>query len=179
MKNSPVKRTRSLLIATLLSFGAALAASPAPLLPIRNATMPSAGLLSAGQPTPEQIATAAAAGYKTVINLRAASETGFEWEPQAVRASGMSYVSIPVPGAAGLTRENVVRLDAALKSAEAQGPVLLHCASANRTGALLALRAAWLEGVDPAAALEFGRAAGMTGLEPTVSGLLGLSAKTP
>ena len=174
-----MKNARTFLLAVSLSFLTALAADPAPPLGIPYAKSPSAGLLSAGQPTPEQIAAAAAAGYKTVVNLRAESEPGFEWEPDAVRASGMAYVSIPVTGSAGLTRENAVRLDAALKDAEAQGPVLLHCASGNRTGALLALRAAWIEGEDPQRALAYGRAAGLAGLEPKVRGLLGLPAEAP
>jgi hypothetical protein len=45
--------------------------------------------------------------------------------------------------------------------------VLLHCASANRAGALLALRAK-SNGADSAAALELGVASGLTSLKPTV-----------
>jgi protein tyrosine phosphatase (PTP) superfamily phosphohydrolase (DUF442 family) len=86
----------------------------------------------------------------------------------------MTYVSIPVAGQAGLTKENVARLDAALKDASAKGPVLLHCASGNRIGALLALRAVWVEGKDPAAGLDYGKASGLTGLEPAVKSILGL-----
>ena len=110
-----------------------------------------------------------------MINLRPDTEPGFDWEPAAVRAMGMDYVSIPVSGPTGLTKDTVVRLDAALKAAAAKGPVLFHCASGNRVGALLALRAVWLEGKDPAAALAYGQASGLTGLEPTVKSLLGLA----
>jgi uncharacterized protein (TIGR01244 family) len=150
-----------------------LSAAPTLLLPLPNARVPIAGVLSGGQPTQEQVAAAGAAGCKTVINLRPETEPGFAWEPEAVRAAGMAYVSIPVAGAAGLTRENVARFDAALEEATARGPVILHCSSGNRAGALLALRAAWLEGKDPATALEYGRASGLTGLEPAVTSLLG------
>jgi hypothetical protein len=45
--------------------------------------------------------------------------------------------------------------------------VLLHCASANRAGALLALRAK-LEGADDDTALALGVAGGVTGLKATV-----------
>jgi len=155
------------------------AASPSLLVPVPNARVPIAGALSGGQPSQDQIAAAGKAGFKTIINLRADKEPGFEWEPAAVKAAGMKYVSIPVAGAAGLTKENVARFDAALKQAVAKGPVLLHCASGNRIGALLALRAAWLEGMDPAAALEYGKASGLTHLEPAVSSLLGLAEATP
>lgn len=163
----------------ILSFffvvAAASAGQPSPLIPIPNARNPIPGVVSGGQPTKEQIAAAGAAGYKTVINLRADAEPGFEWEPEAVKAGGMTYVSIPVAGQAGLTKENVARLDAALKDASAKGPALLHCASGNRIGAMLALRAVWVEGKDPVAALDYGKASGLTGLEPTVKSMLGLT----
>ena len=141
---------------------------------IRNARVPLDGVLSGGQPTLEQIEAAAASGFATVINLRTPKEPGFEWEPEAVERSGIRYVHIPVDGASGLTRENVERIDAALRAALAEGPVLLHCASGNRIGAALALRAAWLEGAEPEAALKLGLAAGLTRLEPHIRKTLGL-----
>jgi uncharacterized protein (TIGR01244 family) len=165
--------TRGLLLTlTLVWLSVAAAAPTAPPLPIPNARTPIPGVLSGGQPTEEQIAAAGAAGYKTVINLRADSESGFAWEPAAVQAAGMTYVSIPVPGSEDFTKDNVIRLDAALKAAEAKGPVLLHCTSGNRVGAMLALRAAWLDGKDPAAALALGEAAGLTRSKATVKTLL-------
>ena len=150
-----------ILALSFLVLSTALAAPPTLLLPVPNARIPVAGVLSGGQPTQDQIAAAGAAGYKTVINLRPDTEPGFAWEAAAVKA-------------AGLTKDNVVRLDVALKEAGSNGPVLLHCASGNRIGALLALRAVWLEGKDPAAALEYGKASGLTGLEPAVKSMLGL-----
>ena len=148
-----------------------------PAIPNARAALP--GVWSGGQPSEAQIAEAASAGFKTVINLRAPTEPGHDWEQAAVERSGMLYVHIPVDGAAGLTHENVDRLDAALRVASARGPVLLHCASGNRIGAMLALREAWLRGTAPAQALDVGRAAGLTRLEPAVKELLGLPADTP
>ena len=175
-----MNRPRAVILTlSFLVLSTALAAPPTLLLPVPNARVPVAGVLSGGQPTEGQIKAAGAAGYKTVINLRPDTEPGFEWEAAAVRAAGMTYVSIPVAGAAGLTKENVTRLDAALKDAAANGPVLLHCGSGNRIGALLALRAAWLEGCDPAAALEYGKTSGLTGLEPAVKSMLGLAELAP
>ena len=176
-----MNRTYAALLALSFVACTALAAETTLLLPVPNARIPIAGVLSGGQPTPDQIAAAGAAGYKTVINLRPDAEKGFEWEAAAVKAASMTYVSIPVAGATGLTKDNVIRLDAALKAAVANGPVLLHCASGNRTGAMLALRAAWVEGKDPAAALAYGEASGLTHLEPAVKQLLGLpeAAVTP
>jgi len=164
-----------LLVALGPAFAADERSSTSALLPLFNARVPLAGVLSGGQPTEEQIALAGRAGFRTVINLRTAEERGFEWEREAVERSGMRYVQIPVAGAAGLTRENAERLDKELERGIAEGPVLLHCASGNRIGALLALRAAWLEGVDPQEALEYGRDSGLTGLEAATSELLGLA----
>jgi len=166
-------------VAACVSHGAPLhaesaAGSPGALVPIRNARVPIEGVLSGGQPTPEQIEAAARGGFRTVINLRSEQEPGFEWEREKVEALGMRYVHIPVAGADGLTHENVEAIDAALERALAEGPVLFHCASGNRIGAVLALRAAWLEGQDPERALGFGLASGLTRLEQATRRLLGL-----
>ncbi len=152
----------------------ATAAPPTALVPIRNARVPLDGVLSGGQPTPEQIRAAAGAGYRTVINLRSEQETGYEWEAQLVEKLGMRYVHVPVAGAGGLTPENVERIDAALREAQQAGPVLFHCASGNRIGAVLALRAAWRQDVDAEQALQFGLDAGLTRLEGATRQLLGL-----
>jgi uncharacterized protein (TIGR01244 family) len=152
-------------------------ASKSPLLPIRNGRIPMQGVLSGGQPDQEQIAAAARAGFRTVINLRTEKEPGFEWEAEAVVRHGMRYVLIPVAGAEGLTRDNVERVDVALREGIESGPVLLHCGSGNRIGAILALRERWLKGTDPQAALQYGLAAGLTRLEPTTRELLGLSSE--
>jgi uncharacterized protein (TIGR01244 family) len=146
-----------------------------PLPPIKNARVPLADVLSGGQPTREQIEDAARAGVRTVINLRTDGEPGFEWERAAVEGHGMRYIHIPIAGASGLTRRNVESIDAALVSSLEQGPVLLHCASGNRIGAVLALREAWLLNTDAEAALQYGVRNGLSGLEPETRKLLGLS----
>lgn len=144
------------------------------LIPIANARVPAPGLLSGGQPTPAQIEAAAQAGFRTVINIRTAEEPGYEWERALVERLGMDYVQMPVGGADTLTRENVGAIDEALDAALARGPVLFHCASGNRIGATLALRAAWFEGASPEEALAYGQASGMTRLTEATRSLLGL-----
>ncbi|HEX5043125.1 MAG TPA: protein tyrosine phosphatase family protein [Candidatus Polarisedimenticolaceae bacterium] len=162
----------ALLLTALLPAGAQSLELPPGTPAIPNAAVPLQGLLSGGQPTPEHLAEAARAGYRTVINLRDPSEPGFAWEAEKVKALGMDYVSLPVAGAASLTRETVERFDAVLDAALAEGPVLVHCSSGNRNGALLALRGAWLGGLDAEAAIALGKAAGLTRLEPAVRALL-------
>jgi protein tyrosine phosphatase (PTP) superfamily phosphohydrolase (DUF442 family) len=79
----------------------------------------------------------------------------------------MHFISIPIGGAADLTEENARRLDRAIATAESM-PVIIHCASGNRVGALLALRANLIQGQNADEALAFGRAAGLTSLEDAV-----------
>lgn len=140
-------------------------ASPAP-ADAPPFAQPRAGLYTAGQPTAEQLAQAKAAGVTTVIDLRGAGEDrGFD-EPATARALGLRYLSLPVAGGKGVTVETARQLHALLGQTE--GPVLLHCASGNRAGALLALAAAHVDGADNASALALGRAAGLTSLAPRV-----------
>jgi len=145
------------------------------LLPIRNARIPMDGVLSGGQPTREQIEAAAHAGYRTVINMRGEKEPGFEWESQMVEELGMKYELLPVTGKDGLSREDIERFDSVLTAALKEGPVLLHCASGNRIGAVLALRAVWVEEMDPEEALTYGRSSGMTRAEGVARELLGVA----
>ncbi|MDX1389124.1 MAG: protein tyrosine phosphatase family protein [Acidobacteriota bacterium] len=137
---------------------------------IPNARTPAEGLLTGGQPTREQIVEAARAGYGTIVNLRTDAEEGFEWEGDLVEELGMRYVQIPVAGTAGLTRENVELLTAALEAGG--GPVMIHCASGNRVGAMMALKAAWVDDATPDEAIEIGRDFGMTRSEPAVREIL-------
>ena len=127
---------------------------------------------TAGQPSEEQLTQAAAAGVRTVIDLRQADEArGFD-EAAAVAGHGLRYVQVPVSGAEGLTVANARALQQALEAARADGPVLLHCASGNRVGALLALIHAKLDGGDTEAAIALGRQAGLTKLEPATRAAL-------
>jgi uncharacterized protein (TIGR01244 family) len=148
------------------------AAAAEELLP--DARQPLPHLLTGGQPSAAQLEAIAAAGYRTVIDLRPEGEQGAPPdEPERVAALGMRYVRIPVAGAGDLTAENLRALDELLDQ-EAAYPAVVHCASGNRVGALLALRAARLDGAPPEAALELGLDAGLTRLEPAVRELLGL-----
>ena len=78
-------------------------------------------------------------------------------------------------GAGDLTPANVALLAAALEGHGEQHRALLHCASGNRAGALLALEQAQQDGLPAAQALALGKAAGLTHLEPAVRKALGLA----
>ena len=143
-------------------------ADPATL--VRNGRMPMDGLLTGGQPTDEQLAVLAEAGFRTVINLRQPDERGTVGEAEKVAQLGMTYVALPIGGVDDLSEENAIALAAALD--EAARPALLHCGSGNRVGALLALKALWLDGAGAEEAMEVGRQAGLTRLEPAVRKLV-------
>lgn len=136
--------------------------------------VPRGGLLTGGQPEATAWRALHAKGVTRVINLRTASELGSRDEASEVAASGMGYVQIDVSGADDLTADNARLLWQSLQGNA--GTVLVHCASGNRAGALLALAAAQVGGMSPQAALEFGRASGLTKLEPVVRERLGLPA---
>ena len=88
----------------------------------------------AGQPRAEDLALAQERGVRTVLNLRHESEIrGFE-EPLVVTELGMRYVSLPWNGPDELTDDVFDRARAVLDTAER--PLLLHCGSANRVGAV-------------------------------------------
>lgn len=123
------------------------------------------GISSAGQPDKAALAVFADNGYATVIDMRARDEDrGFD-EAAFVESLGMHYVAFPIASEDDVSFDSARKLDELLRSSP--GPVLVHCASGNRVGALLALRAS-LHGADDAEALAFGREGGLTRLEPVV-----------
>ena len=160
----------SLLRLALVSFGLSLLfpmgcsrVDPSPQAETSGTRQAASELLTSGQPTQQQLTELAAAGYRTVINLRTEKESGFEWERQLAMELGLQYHEIPIGGTADLNRANVERLASVLE--KGHGPFLIHCKSGNRVGAMLALKAVWLDGTEPNEALRLGRAAGMTTLE--------------
>jgi uncharacterized protein (TIGR01244 family) len=111
-----------------------------------------AGLLKAGA-----IGELRALGFKTVIDLRGPEE-GIAEERAAVGAAGLTYINIPVTAKAPAP-DQIAPFAAAIEN-PANWPVLVHCVSANRVGAMWALyRAA--RGVPPEVAIEEGRAQGL------------------
>lgn len=131
---------------------------------------PRPGLYTAGQPASGDWQAIAARGVTTVVNLRTATEMQGRDAAAEVRAAGMRYIAIPVAGADGITDANARLLHDAL--AAVQGPVLVHCASANRAGGLLALAEARYGGAAPEQAIALGRKGGMASTEARVRALL-------
>ena len=146
------------------------AVRPAPqIVEVTNAREPLAGVTTGGKPTEAQLRRAQELGYRTVISLL--PEGDMAGEAEAVQALGMKFVSIPITDANDLTEENARRLAVALDAPD-EKPVLLHCASGNRAGALLALKAFYVDSATAAEAVELGTRAGMTSLRPQVEAKL-------
>ncbi len=136
-------------------------------VPIPNARVTDHGLLVGGQPTPAQLGAIAKAGYRTVISLRADGEPGSDGEREAVEKLKMRFVSIPVKGAEGLTVENAQALAVELAAIDA-APLVLHCGTGNRAGALLGLKEFVVDRVEAEDAITFAKQVGMTKLEPAL-----------
>jgi len=133
----------------------------AALLPNGREPLPS--VVTGGAPSQEQLQAAHAAGFKTVISLLPETDP----EAEQVRALGMSFVSIPVAGPQDLTEDNARKLGEAMDRAGAK-PLLLHCASGNRAGGLLALKAFFVDHMAPQDAIALGESAGLASLGPAV-----------
>ena len=154
------------------SFAGEPAATPPPAVLV-NERHPLPRVLTGGMPAgTEGFPGLARAGVRTCVDLRSDSEVTSQIR-DAAGAAGVSYERVPVGGEADLDLASARALDAVLDD-PSRYPVAIVCASGNRVGALLALRAFWLEGATPDAALALGRAAGLTRLEPSVRLLLGL-----
>jgi len=126
--------------------------------------------VASGQPDEAMLQAVAEAGFSAVVDLRAAvEERGFD-ERKEVERLGMLYAVLPIASADDITLDKAAVLDQIL--AQNEGPVLLHCASGNRVGALYALREKLL-GASNSEALAVGRAAGMTRLESVVRERIG------
>jgi protein tyrosine phosphatase (PTP) superfamily phosphohydrolase (DUF442 family) len=179
-----MRRIRTLVLA-LTPVLTPLAAAPptadaAPAL--ANARDPLAGVRTGGlvpdAPVEQELfAALAAEGFRVYIDLRAEKE-GLDAARAAAEAAGLEYVSIPVGDEADLDLGSVRALDAVLDD-PTRGPAVVACASGNRSGALLALRAFWFEGASAEEALELGKRGGLTRFEPQVRTLLGLPPLPP
>jgi uncharacterized protein (TIGR01244 family) len=157
------KRAATLLIGIFLA-SAGLLADEIP-VSMDPASMPNyrllrAGLATAGQPSPEALRRLKAMGFKTVINLRAESEKGVKDEEAIVREQQLRYVSIPV-AASTFSMHDVEAVAQVLDDPHA-GPILFHCGSANRVGAVWAVLQVQ-KGKTREEALSEGKAIGLSG----------------
>jgi len=91
------------------------------------------GLATGGKPSAEALERLKVQGFKTVVDLRTEAE-GTTTEKETVEAQGLRYLSVPI-SPASFGAADVEAVAKVLKDKDA-APVLLHCSSANRVGAV-------------------------------------------
>lgn len=164
---------RATLLGLTLALALAAPAQPADAPTLLNAREPLPGVRTGGVPEdPAIFRILADEGVRLFVDLRSAKDPIGD-APAAAAAAGLAYVAIPIAGEADLDLGAARALDALLDD-PARGPAVVACSSGNRSGALLAVRAFWLDRLPAEEALELGRRAGLTRLEPSVRTLLGL-----
>jgi len=92
------------------------------------------GIFLASQPAPEDFDQAKRGGIKTVINLRHPAEQKDFDERQRVTVLGLAYHNPAWDGPDELTDAKIDEVRNLLRTSER--PILLHCSSANRVGAI-------------------------------------------
>lgn len=170
----------ALLLPTLAvaQMGAAAAAKPAAPPALLNPHDPLPGVRTGGVPAdPAIFAALAEEGYRLFVDLRGPNDPIGD-AAAAAAAAGLDYLAIPIADDADLDLGAARALDAALDD-PLRGPAVVACASGNRSGALLAVRAFWLDRLSAEEALALGQRAGLTRLEPSVRTLLGLPPLPP
>jgi|TARA_B110000914_G_scaffold121972_1_gene106404 uncharacterized protein (TIGR01244 family) len=123
---------------------------------IKNYNRATSTLATSGTISTGGVKELAEKGFATIIDLRTENE-GTAEEKKNVESAGMSYINIPVTGA-GINHKQLAVFTKAIENT--QPPILVHCASGNRVGAL------WTtyrlsKGINSKIAFEEGRTAGM------------------
>lgn len=143
-------------------------------LGIRNLAVHAGQVYSSGQPSGDQLKALADNGIKHIINLRGKNEQDND-EGELVRGLGMSYHSVEISSVDDVNAENAGKLALLIKQLEGDG-VLVHCASSNRVGALVAITA-HQQGLDIEDAVNKGKRWGLKSLEPAVRNVIGTNNK--
>jgi uncharacterized protein (TIGR01244 family) len=129
---------------------------------IRNYTQVDAVVACAGATETRAMPALKARGFKTVVNLRLATETGaaIEESRTAAEAAGLRFIHLPLNGSA----PDEAVADAFIKAVTepANQPVLIYCGSANRVGALWLTKRLLVDKWDEASAIEEARVIGLS-----------------
>jgi uncharacterized protein (TIGR01244 family) len=129
---------------------------------IRNFTRVDATIACAGATEDAAIPGLAARGYKSIVNLRLAGETGVNLDASkaAAEGAGLKYIHLPLDG-----REPDVKIADAFIAAvtdTTNQPVFIHCGSANRVGALWLAKRMLIDKWDQARAVEEAKMIGLS-----------------
>lgn len=133
------------LVVGLVVAGGAHAQDEAP-AGVRNYTRVDATVACAGATPPEAMADLKRLGFASVINFRTAEEDGanIEASQAAAAAAGLTYIHIPFRAPTAETTEEFL----AAIADEGNQPAYIHCASANRVGAMWFIKRVKQDGWD-------------------------------
>ncbi len=113
----------------------------------------------AGQPTAADFQEFKKRGVKSVLNLRTKEELDFD-EAKTIKSLGLEYHHIPIASPDSLTDENFDKLRKLLNEKE-QRPMVMHCASASRVGAVWLAHRVLDDGLTYEAALAEAKTVGL------------------
>jgi len=152
-----------MLLTTLLLFTLAQQAPEKASLPgATNVTRVDAVLMCGGATTDGAFPALKKEGFASVINLRQADEPGVDiaGSRAAAERAGLRYVHIPVRGSAPETAS----VDAFLAAVQDRSnqPMYIHCASANRVGAMWLIKRVVVDGWDVQRATDEATTIGLT-----------------
>jgi len=139
-------KTKLLVAAAVLSVSSLLLAQKETIEGIRNFTKVDATVACAGSTEPAAMAEIGKRGYKAVISLREATETGalIDESTKAAEAAGMKFIHLPFNS----TKPDDAVADrylAALKD-PANQPTFIYCASGSRAGSLWLVKRMLVDG---------------------------------
>ena len=138
----------------LVGAGAAVVAAAQDEAPegIRNYTRVDATVACGGATPPEAMADLRELGFTSVINFRTAEEDGANIDASQAAAAevGLNYIHIPFRQPSPEIAEQFLEVIADTSNQ----PVYIHCASANRVGAMWFIKRVKQDGWDQARAME-------------------------
>ncbi|RUO71401.1 fused DSP-PTPase phosphatase/NAD kinase-like protein [Pseudidiomarina salinarum] len=138
---------------------------------VENYSRPSPYIAAGGQLSEGALAELKAQGFRTVVSLLT-EEEGVAEEQTEAHEAGLNFYGLGVSTTAPTWDQ--VQAFAKIASSPANYPILVHCASSNRVGAIWALYRFHM-GVPAEIAIEEGRAAGLqTSREGAVREMMGL-----
>ena len=127
-----------------------------------NVTRVDATVMCGGATSPEAFPELKKQGFVSIINLRRESEAGADipGATAAASAAGLKYLHIPVDG----SNPQPASADAFLAAItdRSNQPVYIHCASANRVGAMWLIKRMVVDGWDEARASQEAALIGLT-----------------
>lgn len=128
-------------------------------------------IITGGQPSRDDVYALKKQGLDVIINMRTKREYDQGIIKRASLNNRIKHIDFPVPGLGGLTKDMAAQLHRLLEKNKGK-KILLHCASANRAGSLLAMRAYFFEGKSIKEAMTVGTSAGMKGYRVAVKNIL-------